>query len=321
MQQLKILFFLCLIHTVSFAQKDTSGKQTVEIISSFKPALLKSAKIYFSGIQLSSDTEKITRPYSIPSQNLFYTYRSISIKPLALQIDPSPSLGVLNYIKAGYGNYATPYFNGSVGWGDGKTSLVNIYADYISSKGKIANQDYDNLSIKGEGSYFLPKQELYAAAGLRKRNYFLYGYNHDSLQFDKSAVKQSFQLIDFNLGMRNIVDIQQGFSYNPSLKVDLFTSKNQLSENSFLLSLPLQKKWREAFFLTFAATLDFTQYATKQLLPENLNLTNRVVQLSPAVKFQSNQISIKAGVSPAWDNMDFVLLPDISVIILLKFLT
>jgi len=136
MQQLKVLIFLCLINTVSFAQKDTSGKKAVEIISSYKPALLKSAKIYFSGSQLSADTQKILKPYLIPSQNLFYNYRSISLKPLALDTDTSLSLGVRNFIKAGYGNYATPYFKAALGWGDGNRSLLNVYDDYLSYKGK-----------------------------------------------------------------------------------------------------------------------------------------------------------------------------------------
>ena len=57
--------------------------------------------------------------YTVPSQNLFYAYQPISLRPLALQQDTNLYLGIRNYIKVGYGNYSTPYVNAGFSFGDG----------------------------------------------------------------------------------------------------------------------------------------------------------------------------------------------------------
>ena len=144
---------------VTFAQIDTAKKQTIDITSSYKPVLRNAVKINFSASHLNADTTKPKMNYTVPSQNLFYAYQPISLRPLALQQDTNLYLGIRNYIKLGYGNYSTPYVNAGFSFGDGKKMLVNLYANYISSKGKIANQDYTQLQIKANAIFFTPKNE------------------------------------------------------------------------------------------------------------------------------------------------------------------
>ena len=115
-------------------------------------------KINFSASHLNADTTTPNLTYSIPAQNLFYSYQPISLKPLALQQDTNLYLGLRNYVKVGFGNFSTPYVSAGFSFGDGKKFLANVYADYISSKGKILYQDYSRLNVKATGSLFYAKQ-------------------------------------------------------------------------------------------------------------------------------------------------------------------
>ena len=169
----------CMIAVNAAAQKDTTKTQSIDITSSFKPVLRNAVKINFSGSQLSADTSRPSLSYKIPSQNLFYAYQPISLKPLALAQDTNLYLGGRNYVKVGFGNYTTPVIAAGISLGDGKKGLMNITGSYIQSKGnEIEYQDYAMLNIKGAGSYFTPKNEVYGSVAFNANNYYLYGYDH-----------------------------------------------------------------------------------------------------------------------------------------------
>ncbi len=197
---IKYFFFIsisCCSIAPAVAQKDSTKKQTVDITSSYKPVLRNAVKINFSATNLTADTARVLMPYNIPSQNLFYTYQPGSLKPLALTQDTSLNLGIRNFLKAGFGNYSTPYINAGFSFGDGKNALVNVYADYISSKGPIKNQDYSGMNIKAAGSYFTPTNEISGSLGFTQQDFHLYVYDYQLYNFTKEAVLQSFSANQF----------------------------------------------------------------------------------------------------------------------------
>ena len=302
-----------------FAQKDTTKKQSINIVSSFKPILRSAVKINFSGSQLNADTSKTVKEYLIPSQNLFYAYQAIPLKSLALQQDTNLYLGGRNYIKAGFGNYTTPYVNAGLGVGDGKKYLANLYGTYISSNGNISNQDYSQFNVKATGSYFLKKTEIYAAASASREQYYLYGYDHLALPDTKRKdISQQFQQINLTGGIRNTVSTRYGISYNPNFTANFFTSKARLRETSFIIDLPVEKKIGEEFTIKVNAKADLTRYATDNLLPLNINVTNNVSQVAAALLYNSSRLVINAGIIPVWNNSKFDYLPNVSAELRLK---
>ena len=92
MKRIYFIAILCFTGVISFAQRDTTKKQSIDITSSYKPVLRNAVKINFSAAQLNPDSVKSISPYSIPQQNLFYTYQPVSLKPLALQHDTTLDL-------------------------------------------------------------------------------------------------------------------------------------------------------------------------------------------------------------------------------------
>jgi hypothetical protein len=294
------------------AQRDTTKTQAIDITSSFKPVLRNAVKINFYGSQLQADTSRPFLNYSIPSQNLFYAYQPIALRPLALAQDTNLYLGGRNFVKAGFGTYNTPYLAAGFSLGDGKKSLVNIYADYIGSKGKdIEFQDYSMLNVKATGSVFTPENEIYAAASLSKRDYNLYGYDHSIYNYSKDDIRQNLQDISISAGVKNIVNNDLRINYNPSAQVNFFGNKDKLNETTITLNVPVEKKIGDELTIMAAFEGAFTNYSTQNFIPDNIRLTNNLIRLSPAVEYKTQLVKLHAGLTPVWDNGDFEWLPDI----------
>jgi len=311
------LVFLMSISGSIFAQRDTTKKQSIDITSSYKPVLRNAVKINFSATNLPADTSKVVGPYSIPAQNLFYTYQPVSLKPLALTMDTALELGVRNFIKVGFGNLSTPYASAGFSFGDGKKSLVNLYADYISSKGKIVNQTYSQLNIKGSGSYFTDKNEVYGTVGISQQDYSLYGYDHLMHNYSKSDVLQRFQDVTIKGGIRNKAENETGINYNPNVQINVFSNKDKLTESSLMLEAPVEKTFGDVFSVKVSAKADISSYTSKNLVT-NVKFNNNVFQLAPELIYSTANITVHGGVSPTWDNGKLNVLPNIYGVAQLK---
>ena len=187
-----------------------------------------------------------------------------------MQQDTNLYLGNRNFVKAGFGNYSTPYVSAGFSFGDGKKILVNLYGSYISSKGKIKNQDYAAFEGKATGSYFANRNEVYGSAAVKQDQYFLYGYDHALYEYKKADVKQHLQDITIKAGIRNTNITDFRISYNPNVEVSIFSNIGKLNETTVIADIPVEKKFGESFALKVSAKGDFTNYFTKGFVPDNL---------------------------------------------------
>ena len=303
-----IVFSIGFVHACA---QEPKKNQSIDINSSYKPVLRNAVKINFAGSQLAADTSRPLLNYKIPSQNLFYSYSPISLKPLALDQDTNLYLGNRKFLKIGYGNFSTPYLSAGISLGDGKKSLLNITGNYISSKGNIVNQDYSQLNVKAAGSYFLPKNELYGGLEVNVDNYYLYGYDHKVLNFKRDSIKQEFQNITLRLGYKNTVLNDVGINYNPNVALNIFTNKNKVNETNAIINLPFDKNINENFTAKVEMKADITAYATRNITPFNTKISNNIIQITPAVDYHDEVLKIHAGITPAWNNKVYELMPDI----------
>lgn len=308
-----LLASACLFSVTAMAQRtDTTKKTTsIDITSSYKPVLRNAVKINFSAAHIPADSTRPNLTYHIPAQNLFYSYQPIALNPLALQQDTNLYLGQRNFVKVGYGNFATPYAAAGFSFGDGKKWLANIYADYTGSKGKIKYQQYAQLNANANLSYFLPKNEVYAGVQFRHYDYNLYGYDQSVFNYAKSDVRQQFVDLALKAGIRNTVAGEYDLHYNPSVEVSNFTLRDKATETSIVIDAPLEKRVGEVFAVKVAARADITKYTTKGLIPNNVTINNNIIQVAPALAFTTPRFSFNGGLIPTWDNGKFVWLPNV----------
>jgi hypothetical protein len=299
------------LHTQAQAQP---GKpQTIEINSSYKPILRNAVKINFNGTQAAADTSRPQLKYTIPAQNLVYSYNPVPLNALSIQKDDSLQLGNRYYAKLGFGNLSTPYANVGASFGDGKKAIVNAYASYIQSKGALPFQKFSNLNIKLAGSNFREKSELYGSisADLRTRNF--YGYNKALyINVQPSFLEQKYTTVGINVGYRNTVVNDAGINYNPTLAINLFQINERLRETNLAINAPFWKDINDNFTGKINVNADITSGSTVGVTPSNTTYTNNVINITPQVKFSNDNMQIDGGVQLVWINKKYEILPAVT---------
>ena len=302
-----ILFFLFFLPV--YSQKDTSKKQIIDIISSFKPVIRNSSKVNFSATYLSSDSTKVLAPYNIPSLNLFFVYKPVPLKPLALNVDSVLQLGVRNFLKIGYGSLSNPLASANFNFGNGINSLLNLSTNYLSSKGLIQNQDYSQLNANLNGSYFSASNEVFGKLRLNLQDNYFYGYDHSISNFSKQEVLQRFNEIQGLVGVKNKVVNNLGINYSPFLQVTSFNNHLKLKENSFRFDIPVEKSLGDIYSVKLSVKGDINSYSSNNSIG-NINFNNSIFQMSPEFIYNTKSFKVHGGLSPSWDNGQISLLPN-----------
>jgi hypothetical protein len=312
MRQATIKLFLAGLGLFSLgtalAQKDTTGKGGVTIVSSFKPVLREAAKINFNATPPAPDTTKARLNYEIPNQNLAFAYQPGSLKPLALTIDSTVKFDNSSYIKAGFGSLRTPYVQAGITLGDGETAGLNIYAKHIASESKRDYQKFSTTNIRLSG-YFKSGNNLQwdAGLGMKQDKTYKYGYLPSSLVLSTDSLKQNFQTISGRIAFHNINKTEFGLTYAPEVKIDVFSDNHKNSESNTVVNAPLQKTIGDKFAVNLGVTFDLTRYS-----PDNKSAVNNTMYfISPSVLYKSAQFNVQAGIRPSWDNGKFKMFPNI----------
>jgi hypothetical protein len=290
------------------AQKDTTGKGGIDIISSFKPVLHQTAKINFNASPPPADTSKAKLTYDIPNQNLLFAYQPGSLRPLAANIDSGGRFDNSSYIKAGFGSLRTPYIQTGISFGDGRTAGLNIYAKHVASEGKKDFQKFSNTDVRMTG-YFRSGNNLQwdASLGMKQDRTYKYGYLPETLSFVTDSLRQNFQTVAGRLSMHNINPTAFGLIYSPEVKIDVFSDNHNNSESNTVVNLPLHKYINKEWSVDLGMTFDLSRVSPK----EKSAINNTMYYVSPSVFYKSSKLNIQAGIRPSFDNKTFKMFPNI----------
>ncbi|MEO5682099.1 MAG: hypothetical protein ABIQ88_05625 [Chitinophagaceae bacterium] len=299
------------VAVLGFSQDSTGKKRTIDITSSFKPVLREAVKVNFNAAAPVVDTSKPALKYTIPQQNLLLGYLPAPLKPVALQIDSVNPWKYSNYVKVGVGNIHIPYAQAGFSFGDGKNSFFNVFAKGYTSKGKLQFQKNNYTAVSAAGTVRTAANlEWNGGIGFKSEDYFFYGFPSSVTGFTKDYLRQRFQTYGAKLSLRNLQPTEFGLTYNPNLKIDVFSGNNFIgkgTETNTVLNLPLTKTFGDEFAFNLGITADLTNYKK----PSKTTIQNNLYYIAPSVQYKNENFSLSAGVSPAWDNKLFHLLPNI----------
>jgi hypothetical protein len=301
---LLLVFFL----QASTKAQDSTRRKTINITSTFKPALKNTAKLNFNAESPLIDTARPVLTYNLPVQFLSLAYQPTGLSPVALPADSVKTWNNDNYIKAGIGNIHLPYVQAGLSFGDRKNSFFNVFAEGYSSKGNLAYQENNLFDATVSGTIKAADNlEWNGSLGFRGEGYYLYGFQPDTLQFAKSQLLQQFLTFDGRIGLRNTVPTAYGLTYNPNIRITAFgeNSTPRASEADMVVNLPLQKTLNENFDIDLGFTADITHYSFN-----GLNINNNLFLVSPAVIYHSDNLALHLEMTPSWDQTAFHLLPN-----------
>jgi hypothetical protein len=294
---------------LSFSQ-DTTKRKSIDITSTFKPVLKEASKINFNAVPPVADTSRPRLNYAIPSQNLLFRYVPTELKPVALAVDSGMSWESSNYIKVGVGNVHLPYVKAGFSFGDRKNTFFNLFGEHYTSKGDLPFQKNSLTSVGAAATYKTQNNhEWNGSLGFKSDDYFLYGFQPSTLVFTKDQLRQRFQTIEGKVQFRNTVPTEFGLTYDPSLRVSVFSDNksDKLSEANAVLKLPLTKTFGETFGFNLGLTADLTNFRSEGRTLEQ----NNVFMVAPAVTAKTPNLYLHAGIIPSWDQSEFHMLPNV----------
>jgi hypothetical protein len=294
------------------SEGDTSAPKMVTITSSFKPFLKDAAKLNFTAATPVIDSSKIPVAYTIPSQNLFFLYQPVAIKPLALAVDSGYMWENDQYVKAGAGNFSTFYGEAAFSFGDGKNSVTNVRGNFLTSTGSLPAQQaakwgIDLLTVFNTQN----THEWTAHPYYQSTTQYLYGYQPSTLTYTKESLLQRFTTVGLDVGMQNKTANSFGITYHPQISVDRFFDNNENHENNIVVKAPINKSFGKTYSFDLALNADIST-ATMAIIPNPLVLKNNLYSINPAILFVTPDVKINAGIQPSWDNKAFSLLPDLT---------
>ena len=305
---LRILVLTGCIGQMFFAAgQEAVPNKTIEVTSAFKPTLRTPAKLGFTAAPALQDSTRKVNPYQVPVQNLAFGYTPSALKPLAFTDTMQPAAGKA-WLKLGYGNFSTPYFNGVVAFGNGDKTSGSFNANYLSQKGKLPHQQYMQYGINANAFVNLnERQQLSVQGGVDGFTTYRYGYRPEALVFEKSTIKQQFTDVHAAVGLNNGKNPTAPLYYDAQVGAHLFSDKNDGKESTLNFKLPFEKRFSDKLQLQIGISGMLNRFKS-----DTVDVSNNLFLLNAGAKFVVNKnLQLKAGIIPSWSSNTFKLLPDL----------
>ncbi len=296
---------LLLLGTFFANAQDPGGSKTIDITSSFKPSLLPPKKMVPVAAPAPADGKKSALVYDLPVQLLNFRYVPSALRPLAFSdtlLRPQDN----GYVKAGFGNFSTPFVQAAMRVGDGTKLNGNVEGWYTSSKGKLPYQQFASYGIKGQMMYQLDENHLLQGrGGYNGKQFYRYGYRPDSLIIPKDSLKLNYSDIHLGATLGNRKANDYGVYYKAILDAHFFSDNNSGTETSLQYELPLEKALNEKINMLVGL-----QGVVSKVNFNDTSFSNNLIQVKAGADVKLNeQITFTAALIPSWNNGNFSLLP------------
>lgn len=302
-----ILLSLLLIHQESMAQQDSMlQQQTIDIYNVYQPTLRAASKLNLTATLPRLETARPRMVYSVPAQNLYFTYQPVPLRPLAMGRDTTSVDMYNNYVKAGFGNFSTPLIQVGLSNGKSEPFQYGLQFNHISSKGSIDNQNYSKDNLMIHGRYFSNTHEFHGNISYDRHGIRYYGYDHDTTRLNKNDVNQVYNTIAAEVGLSNTTENKLKINYQPQLKLSTFFDIHKRRESTFNIFLPAQREIFKDISIVADFMGDFSTYVDK-----STTYNNNLMAIHPAVEISKPTFMLHAGINPTWTDGKFYLLPDI----------
>lgn len=285
---------------------DTIPEKVVTIMSAFKPQLKNVAKIGFLNASVQNDTTSLSVEYNVPSQNLSFQYKPISLIPRSYKVDTSLYLKNNGNIKAGYGNYFQHLLNLNYNLIDYYKNIhaLRVYSEAVTGLHHLQNQNIYGLNYVGDIN-FDQNNRVSTQFYFKQNDNYRYGLVPDSSVYPKSNFKQAFTHYGISLAYNNDQSMASRFKYKPILKFEHFDGITNASNNYVDFLNSLSYGLNNGMNINLNILYNLNQYTNST----NTSTTNTILRFEPTLQFNQFNSLFNVGVSPTFENGKFNLYP------------
>lgn len=195
-----LIFIVFSIFTSKTYCQLNDDKNEVTVIASYEPTISDAFKINFYPNIMDTTYDKPNFVYTINSKIIPTSFMLEPIKPAKIVGEPITKL-YKNLIKAGFGNYLTPYIEIYANSVRSKSYSFGVHARHLSSSGSIkdyAESKYSNNALELYGMKYFKKSTLDAEVYFHRDVVNYYGFKPVDFPAFKGDIKQRYAIIGIN---------------------------------------------------------------------------------------------------------------------------
>ncbi len=324
---LYLFTFLLIILSVGFGGKTIAQTQKAELeqenlnvnkVNEFelisKPPIKTNAEIdVFPALVVSEDAE-IDFSESMNFNRL--TFRELP-NELAPTI-PKTLLG--NYVKAGFGNYITPYFEGFYSLDVDQINKYGVFARHISSMNGVVderNSGYGNTNVLLFSEHTKEKFVLASSINYNLERVHYFGYNPENrVGFEtpnKKDIQQTYHRLETKLDLSSLPKKDEfgdasadKLAYRVSVGFNYFAARDNVSEWQIPVLGGISYSISKNSKLKLDAELHQTQQNSNSIITGNqevsLKNTRTLASFAPSYNFSIENLTLNIGAGMAYSS-------------------
>jgi hypothetical protein len=229
----------------------------------------------------------------------------IALPPMNLKLRPQTMKPELlqkffwGTVKAGYGNYGSPYLSASFATKRNDESSINLLFNQLSSAtGPVdgKNSGAGTTDFRAAGKLFMNAATLAGELGYAYSRYHFYGYDR-SLVVAREDIAQRLNKYHFAAA---ILDSEPDpvIDYSLRLSYDFIKDDYASKESDFGLDLTLNSQLSDEFNIRASVVTNFINQSDAEVA----SVDRRFVKVKPVVGYQWNSFLFEAGLGYFNDN-------------------
>jgi hypothetical protein len=299
-------------NNITTPKLDTIPEKEVSIISAFKPQLKNIAKLNFTKATNKTDTSITVLNYQVPTQNLSFQYRPISLIPRSYKEKETSFPVNTTNLKVGFGNYNNQFFEASYNAMDENNHSHAFDASFETSNGMQYLQQYNHKNFAYLGNINLNENHsIQTQAFYQNTQRYRFGLVPDNSNLSLADYSQAFT--NFGTTIKWVNEGSQNSlmnkMFNPILRFENF--KGLANTNNIWVEMynPMSFKLKG----TGSINLDFNYSFNKYTYTNFVNQTNSIFTIQPTIEINKWNSSINVGVKPSFTTNEFALFPVVQI--------
>lgn len=304
LKNITLLLLMVASASVVFAQEDWEKNDgeiedvEIEIVKDREITLPKANRNFEKIAPLNFSIEKPSLDYFFSNLQLPIPALKIRVRPLKMKDQPLNKL-YGNYVRAGFGNFITPYVEGYFSSKRNRDYLYGAHVNFLNSKnGPVGDENSGSglFDVDVFGKSFGETITLSADVGFKRRSYHFYGYPEEQI-VSSDSIEQNFSNFSFKTSIEN-TDKSAKLDYLVGLQFDYLQDNFSAEESEVQLDFKGTYTLGEHSAINLSSDLDIISQKDEQLDVK----TRNIFRVLPKFTFEYEGFLIDAGFNMVYEN-------------------
>jgi hypothetical protein len=303
--------------------------EDVIVIKPYNPMVDDAFKININPVITDTVVTRTSLTYEITPMKLSTDIEIAPIKAARMSGMPQPELYRL-FLKTGFGNYTTPYFEVFYNSLRSRRSSYGIHFKHLSSMGKIPEYAYQGFSENGFDAFatLFGKDHIFDFKGAYGRDVVHFYGRPDSLINDtisRDSIRQRFHTASFDMAMKSNYYRGEKLNHQLGIRYNMINDLFETTEHAARFTGNIDKMVTWFSFSrtqTFGLNTSAEFFNTRMEEDTSTNTMNQLlVRLNPYMQARIKDMDLRVGGFIGYmseENGTLKFFPDVSIKISLK---